>query len=118
MTSKAVYLFSSISTDQIQAVNSRRLEDVLLGKQIEFLVVDGADPSVKELRDKLFAVSTIRGKYPQCFIEESDGNFKFVGLWEDIESLLDCDQLPAEVLEANPQINTFSKVFAEVSKRG
>jgi hypothetical protein len=84
------------------------------------------------MRDALFGVSSKRGKYPQLFIQEEDGQQIFVGLWEEIEvndslmhsfsflpsltffsslqSLIECDALPAEVLEANPNIPTFAKV--------
>jgi hypothetical protein len=37
--------------------------------------------------------------------------FQFVGQWEEMESLLDCDQLPKEILANNPHIATLSKVF-------
>lgn len=72
--------------------------------------IDGLIPENKDLRDKLFGISGHRGKYPQCFIQDNDGNIRFVGLWDEIESLVDCDSLPSDVLAANPSINTFSKV--------
>ena len=55
----------------------------------------------KERRNKLFAVSEIRGsdmhlhgqiiliiylgKYPQCFFLDGDGKYTFVGQWDAIE---------------------------------
>ncbi len=107
---KALMLFSGLSTDQIQIVNTRRLEDALIGKKMNFDKVDGALAENKGLRDILFGISGQRGKYPQCFIAEGN-NFRFVGMWEDIESLLDCDSLAAEILAENPAILTFSKVI-------
>lgn len=109
MTERAVMLFSTLSTDQVVMVNTRRLEDSLKGKKLVFDKVDGVLPENKEVRDKLFAISGQRGKYPQCFVTEGD-SYRFVGMWDDIESLLDCDGLPAEVLAANPTISTFSAV--------
>ena len=110
MTERAVMLFSSLSTDQIVVVNTRRLEDVLRGKKLIHDKVDGVLPENKEVRDKLFSISGQRGKYPQCFIADGEGNYRFVGMWDEVESLVDCDTLPAEVLAANPSISTFSSV--------
>lgn len=110
MSERAVVLVSSLSSDQIQIVNTRRLEDLVGGKKLATDRVDGALAENKELRDTLFGVSGHRGKYPQLFISDGAGNYRFVGLWDEIESLVDCDALPADVLAANPTIQTFSKV--------
>ena len=109
MSDRAIFLYSSLATDQIQIVNSRRLEDALSGNKINFLKVDGALPENKEMRDKLFGTSNLRGKYPQLFLEK-DGALTFIGLWEECESLIDCNTLPADVLAANPNIKTFNSV--------
>jgi len=67
---------------------------------------------VKDKRDALFAVEgSQRGKYPQCFLRSDDGAVVFIGLWDKIEELVECDTLPADILEANPNIETFSKVL-------
>jgi hypothetical protein len=116
MSQTAILLFSSLATDQIQVVNSRRLEDSLASKKLHFEKVDGSLIDNKEVRDTLFGISGQRGKYPQCFIKDSDNVIQFVGLWDEIESLLECDTLGAEVLEANPSIKTFDKVFANVAR--
>jgi hypothetical protein len=107
---RAVILYSSLSTDQIQIVNTRRLEDAVLGKKLAHNKIDGASPENKDIRDKLFGISGQRGKYPQFFIATETEDYRFVGLWEEIESLLDCDSLPEDVLAGNPNIPTFSKV--------
>lgn len=110
MSVTCVFLYSSLSTDQIQLVNSRRMEDSLIAKKIHFEKIDGSAPENKEQRDILFGVSQQRGKYPQCFLKHEDGTYSFVGTWDDFESLIECSELPADVLEANPQIQTFEKV--------
>ena len=111
MTERAVILVSGLASDQIQIVNQRRLEDLVQGKQLAFDRIDGALSENKEIRDKLFGISGQRGKYPQCFIlDTASGDYRFIGLWEAIESLVDCDALPADVLEANPTIPRFSTV--------
>ncbi len=102
-------LFSGLATDQIQIVNSRRLEDVLSSKKLVFDKIDGSLAEHKTIRDELFAISGQRGKYPQCFIKSVDG-YKFIGFWEELQSLIDCDSLPPDVISANPTIPTFSKV--------
>jgi hypothetical protein len=106
MSGVAVILWSSISTE---STNTRRLQDVLDTKKISSESIDGALPENKEIRDTLFNLSQQRGKYPQLFIRY-DETHEFVGLWDEVESLLDCDSLPTEVLEGNPSIRTFSKV--------
>jgi hypothetical protein len=35
-----------------------------------------------------------------------------VGDWEEFEGLVECETLDAELLQANPDIANFSKVFA------
>lgn len=110
MSDVCVFLYSSLASDQIQVVNSRRLEDSLIGRKVQFDKVDGSLAENKEVRDALFASSGQRGKYPQCFLKNEAGEYEFVGLWDEVEALLECDTLPAEVLAANPQIKTFDTV--------
>ena len=110
MSQTCVFMHSSLATDQIQIVNSRRLEDTLIAKKIAFEKIDGSMQESKELRDILFGVSKQRGKYPQCFLRAEDGTYTFVGVWDEIESLIECDDIPADVLAQNPQIKTFSSV--------
>lgn len=69
----------------LQQQNQRRLEDLLIANKIDFVKVDGADAEMKDKRNALFGVSSIRGKYPQCFFEQDNGSVEFVGTWEDIE---------------------------------
>jgi hypothetical protein len=86
------------------------MSDILESKGLVVEKIDGALPENKELRDTLFGVSGKRGQYPQCFIL-SDGTYRFVGLWEEFESLNECEELPQEVLDANPSIQTITSVF-------
>jgi hypothetical protein len=115
---RVIVLVSSLSTDQIQMVNTRRLEDVIAGKKYAFERIDGALAENKEVRDTLFGISGHRGKYPQCFVADENDGYRFIGLWEDIEQLIDCDALPKEVLEGNPSIPTLTKALADVPKTG
>ena len=72
--------------------------------------IDGADFENKIIRDELFAISGVRAKYPQCFLIK-DGTYQFVGVWETVEALEECDSLPPEVLDNHPEIDTFTSVF-------
>ena len=56
------------------------LIDVLRLEQL-----DGAQPENKELRNKLFNVSNVRGKYPQVFIQNEKGELEYVGMDDDID---------------------------------
>mmetsp|Transcript_872 Transcript_872/g.1158 ORF Transcript_872/g.1158 Transcript_872/m.1158 type:complete len:118 (+) Transcript_872:26-379(+) len=114
-TGKCILLVSSLSTDPIQVVNTRRLQDAIESKKLLYETIDGSMAESKDQRDRLFSKSTIR-KYPQCFIENDGGELEYVGIWDDIESLLDSDSLPADVLAAHPEIKTFTKVFERVRK--
>jgi hypothetical protein len=113
---RVVVLVSGLTTDQVQMVNTRRLEDLIAGKKYVFERIDGALAENKEIRDTLFGISGHRGKYPQCFVADGNGGYRFIGLWEEIEQLVDCDALPQEVLEANPSIPTLTKSLAVVPK--
>ena len=78
--------------------------------------VDGSDPDCKDKRDECFAASGVRGNYPQCFLENPDGSLVFVGNFETVESLVECNDIPLEVLAGNPDIKTFNSVFADAAK--
>jgi hypothetical protein len=112
---------SSYESTSIQSQNQVRCKDTLEGKNLVFETIDGALEHNKDMRNKLFSISNVRGKYPQVFIKGENGDkIEFIGLWDKIEvtsaiknalpvisnhfpqSLLDCDALPAEVLAANP----------------
>lgn len=111
-----VLLWSSLTTDTLSPIHTQRLENVLVGNKVVFEKIDGSMAEVKEQRDKLFAVSEKRGKYPQCFIKDAKGDITFVGMWEEIEGMVECDSYPPEVLEQNPGIPTFQKAFCEVQR--
>ncbi len=83
---------------------------------------DGSWPDYIEFRNKLFGVSGQRGKYPQCFISRGDrvagsDEYEYVGMWEDVETLVEMDSIPSEFLAVHPEIKTFSRTFADVKRR-
>lgn len=117
MSANVVLLVSSTTTDSAQEIGQRRVNDALISKRVVYSTVDGSMPEEKERRDQLFAVSSMRGKYPQVFIEKDGGELIFVGQWEKIQELLECDDIPAEVLASNPTIETFTKTFVDVKRQ-
>jgi len=116
MSSTVLLLVSSISSGALDEVHTRRVTDIIIGTKVVYETIDGADAQNVELRNKLFGISNLRGKYPQVFIKTGD-EYVFVGNKETVEELLEANSLPAEVLEANPGIQTLEKVFATVAKK-
>ncbi|KAH9256339.1 hypothetical protein BASA81_005560 [Batrachochytrium salamandrivorans] len=55
--------------------------------KIDHRVVDGADETQKELRNELFSISNIRGKYPQVFLSNKSDTTTFVGDFYAVELL-------------------------------
>lgn len=78
------------------------------------IVVDGMDPDQREMRNRLFGVSGIRGNYPQFFFEFRDGTINFMGAFDKMESLNETSGLPPEVLAQHPELETWEKVFGSV----
>mmetsp|Transcript_11976 Transcript_11976/g.24483 ORF Transcript_11976/g.24483 Transcript_11976/m.24483 type:complete len:132 (+) Transcript_11976:228-623(+) len=111
-----------------QAGNTLRCRDLFSAKKIDYLSVDGSDPSFKVTRDSLFATSGVRGNYPQIFklpvgVDINDlgkgkeGDVEFVGCWDKIESLNELNELPPSVMEAHPEIVTLDMVMDNVVKK-
>ena len=110
-TADAVLLLvTSMPSTTIVEGAQANLRNIFRGKKIPVEEVDGLKPENKEARSELFACSGLRGQYPQVFIR-SGGALSFVGDFEKLQSLNDCEDLPADVLAANPAIETFSAVF-------
>lgn len=69
-----ILLISNGVYDKVQESNQKfaliRLSDV----DIPYSIVDGMDPLQRDKRDELFAVSGIRGNYPQIFASTKDAN--------------------------------------------
>ena len=62
----------------------------------------------------MFKLSGLVGQYPQVFIQRG-GDIAFVGNADTLNELLECDNLPEEVISANPNIPSFSKVFINLA---
>ena len=111
-TADAVLLLvTSMPSTTIVEGAQANLRNIFRGKKIDVEEIDGVDANNKALRSEMFALSNLRGQYPQVFIR-SGGTLKFVGDAEAVKSLNDCEDIPPEVLRDHPHIETFSKVFA------
>ncbi|GMI31347.1 hypothetical protein TrCOL_g8478 [Triparma columacea] len=101
-----------------QAGNTTRCRDLFAAKKLSYLEVDGSNPTEKEVRDKLFGISGVRGNYPQIF-KCKGGDIEcaeFIGCWDKIEELNELNELPAEVMEAHPEIVTLDNLLSDVEK--
>eukprot|EP00632_Arachnochrysis_sp_CCMP2950_P012782 CAMPEP_0185702090 /NCGR_PEP_ID=MMETSP1164-20130828/11118_1 /TAXON_ID=1104430 /ORGANISM="Chrysoreinhardia sp, Strain CCMP2950" /LENGTH=181 /DNA_ID=CAMNT_0028369249 /DNA_START=1 /DNA_END=543 /DNA_ORIENTATION=- len=106
-----ILLCTSVPSSTIIDGNQTFVRQVFTGRKIPYVEIDGMDATRKDERNALFALSTLRGKYPQVFVRRG-AETTFVGDFDKINELNDCEQLPEEILTANPQIETISKVFA------
>ena len=79
-----------------------------------FRSVDGSAAENLEERNKLFGISGIRGNYPQTFKETDAGDITFVGDWEKVEGLNECEGLPEDVKAANPTMPTLSNELGDI----
>jgi hypothetical protein len=78
---------------------------MLQGKKLSFLIVDGSDASERDLRDKLFGISGIRGNYPQLFLKQQDGTTSFVGNFEMIEYMNETGALGGLISQAGDNVS-------------
>lgn len=73
--------------------------------KIDHKVVDGADEKQKELRNELFAISGIRGKYPQVFLTNKSDKTEFIGDFATIQELVENNDVNL------PGVKNFHTVF-------
>ena len=125
MSSKLLILESKTVGQSTQSGNTERCFSLLAAKKAAYVTVDGSDEAQKPVRDLLFGLSGIRGNYPQVFkiavekvVEngmDTDG-VTFVGSWDDVEKMNEMNEIPPEVLEANPDIVTLNQMLSDVQK--
>jgi hypothetical protein len=77
--------------------------------------MDGSLDGNKECRTKMFETSGKRALYPQVFTHQGAGELTFIGDMEMVQDLVESDDIPDEILAANPTINTFKKIFGAVA---
>ena len=140
---RVLLLHSSTCSTKTVEGHQRRLRDLLHAKRVPFEEIDGSDATFRAARDVLWKSSGKRALYPQLFILRpgaaevgasngaGEGGFEgladaadrieFVGAWEPIdggaeglEAMCEADDIPAELLDANPSIRTFNRYFADL----
>ena len=114
---RLIALISNGVCDRVQAKNQVRALNILAARSTPYATVDGMDPEQRESRDVLFEVSGIRGNYPQFFFAYEDyrtAEFQFLGGYERLQNLNEVDSLPAAFLVANPNLETWDKMFGDV----
>lgn len=109
-----VVLVSNGVSDLTQASNQRKVRNILKAKNTPHVEVDGMSPEHRESRNELFAISGIRGNYPQFFFVHSNGATSYIGNFEKIEEINEGSSLPKEILDQHPEIVTWDKVFGGV----
>ena len=109
-----IMLVTSMPSTTIIEGNQASLRNILKAKlKVTVSEIDGVVPENKDTRSALFGCSGKRGVYPQVFIKGKDGDYTFVGDFEEIQSLTDTDSLDPTILAQHPEISTFSSTFAE-----
>mmetsp|Transcript_5886 Transcript_5886/g.12359 ORF Transcript_5886/g.12359 Transcript_5886/m.12359 type:complete len:221 (-) Transcript_5886:192-854(-) len=114
---RLIALVSNGVSDRVQSKNQVRALNILAARSTPYVTVDGMDPEQREPRDQLFEVSGIRGNYPQFFFAYEDyrtAEFQFLGGYERLQNLNEVDSLPAAFLVANPNLETWDKIFGDV----
>mmetsp|Transcript_28603 Transcript_28603/g.43966 ORF Transcript_28603/g.43966 Transcript_28603/m.43966 type:complete len:135 (+) Transcript_28603:143-547(+) len=114
---KLLILISQGVSDRKQASNQSSALSLMKARKVPYVFVDGMDASQRDARNELFKISGIRGNYPQFFFIFSDGTISYIGDWDHLESINEADSLPPDVLEQNPQVETWTRVFGKVVKQ-
>lgn len=87
-----VLLSSQPSTVSIEGAQ-RAMLDVLEGRRITLIKLDGARPENKDARAALWAVSGKRAVYPQLFLRLRNGEHEFLADAEAFSGLVECNEL-------------------------
>merc|ERR1712062_726505 len=89
----AVLLWSSLASNAHQTSAQKSMNDKLKAHKVRFEQLDGAQGENKNLRNKLFNCSNVRGKYPQVFIVDAEDKLTYMGNDEDIQGMVDSETM-------------------------
>mmetsp|Transcript_2733 Transcript_2733/g.3141 ORF Transcript_2733/g.3141 Transcript_2733/m.3141 type:complete len:128 (-) Transcript_2733:317-700(-) len=109
-----VVLISEGVTDRQQASNQEQALFIIKANKTPYHIVNGMDPNERERRNQLFEVSKIRGNYPQFFFIHQDGSTHYIGNFDEIQNVNETSNLPKDILDQNPNILTWERVFGNV----
>ena len=114
--SKQCIVLTSNMANQLGTVNIRNMLDKLNSKNVVFEEIEAVNPDNHDRRNELTAVSGEKGVFPQLFFVQ-DGKITYFGDIEAFNDLFETDTLPADVLEKNPELPTFTRVFEGVARK-
>ena len=86
-----ILLWSSLASNAHQQSAQTKMNNTFKIKKCRVEQLDGANADNKELRNKLFNCSKVRGKYPQIFIENGKGELTYIGMDDKIQEELDSE---------------------------
>ncbi len=86
-----MYITGTPSTSHIDNAQ-RQLLQLLDVYKIKVNVVDCAEPANKDARNEAWALSGKRAVYPQLFTRAADGALAFVGDWDAVQALSECNE--------------------------
>ena len=117
-SNRLVALLSRGVSDRTQSAHQQHCLAILKARKTPYCVVDGMDPRQKARRDELFLVSGKRGHYPQFFLLTYDnaGNeagAMFLGGFDRLKDLNDTVDLSEDILQANPELETWTRLLGE-----
>uniref|UniRef100_A0A7S2YFX2 Saccharopine dehydrogenase NADP binding domain-containing protein n=1 Tax=Entomoneis paludosa TaxID=265537 RepID=A0A7S2YFX2_9STRA len=81
---RMLVLVSNQSLNREAVANQQKAFTILDQHSVPREVVDGSDPENKDYRNELFALSGLRGEYPQFFLVKN-GQKTFWGTWDTFE---------------------------------
>jgi hypothetical protein len=110
-----VVLITSVCFNPGTEKLQRALNTILISRGVSYREIDGSIDTNKECRTKMWETSGKRAVYPQVFTHQGAGELSFIGDCEMVQDLVESDDIPADILAANPGINTFTKIFSAVS---
>ena len=111
---KLLCLISKGCHDRTQSSNQEKALNWFINRHVPHNIIDGMDPEQREMRNRLFDISGIRGNYPQFFFEFQDGTINYMGDFEKVHVLNETSGLPAEILAQHPGMETWDKMFGSV----
>jgi len=106
--------------DRVQSSNQRRALFLLDARGVPYEKVDGMDPAQREVREGLFELAgfgAANGKavcYPQFFFVGEHGTISYVGDFDRLLSLNDSSDIPKEILDDHPDLETWERVFVNL----
>merc|ERR1719195_2041760 len=89
----AVLLWSSLASTAHQTSAQKKMQDIMVAHKIRLEQLDGAQAENKDLRNKLFNCSNVRGKYPQLFIQNEKGELNYIGMDDQFDFLIDSEKV-------------------------